>query len=663
MTVLRQNRRWLLFPVDSLLLAVAFYLSWVLCFDGFYPQKWAVFLGWDEYLTILFLQLLSAMGAFLFLGIYRNLWAYASLHDVYQIIKATLLSALLGITVLWFYNRMENFPRSAFILEYILLFLFLGFRSFSWRMMREFKSYHRSKSNKKSKRTLLIGKQDSISHLIRELRTTKLGYSPIVLLDETVEHTKAYIQGLPVIGGKIGNDKKLRDIFQKYSIEQVILTEKISGEKMRLIYRTCEANGIHCKTLPSLEKILNGSGSVINALREIQIEDLLGRDAIQLKTKEIHRAIKGQTILVTGAGGSIASELCRQLLEYEPGALVLLELSENALYEIDHELRNKSNISTHGNRNFRFTSILGSIQDEETVQRIFYENDIQLIFHCAACKHVPLMEFNPKEAIRNNLLGTVKLAKAAQNAGVEKFVMLSTDKAVNPSNIMGATKRIAELYIQNLARASDTRFLSVRFGNVLGSSGSVVPLFSKQIAMGGPVTITHPEITRYFMTIPESVGLVIQAGVMGKGGEVFVLDMGEPVKIKELAEDMIRFSGLRPHQDISFEYIGLRPGEKLFEELFLEEEGRKDTAHEKIGVVMGRSLNLETLTKQILELDEVLAENNRNKLDAAISRIIPEYRRAYYSREGNFDKENFKENFKENVHSRPRDASVKSRIG
>ena len=617
---LRTNRRWLLLPLDCALLSLAFYFAWALRFDSLFPSQWSSFPGWKGYSILLSLHLFGAFIAFSLIGIYRNLWAYASLHDIYQITKVTLFTALLGVATSWLYNRMENFPRSTLVFQYVLFFLFLGFRSFSWRIVRELRLFS---AKKKGKLTLLIGTGLASNYLMRELKNNDLDYIPRALIDPDSKHTKAFIDGVPVLE----DIEKLNEILENYNIEQVILTAKLEKSQLRFVYHACESRGISCKTLPSLTDILERpqDTSIGQALREIQLEDLLGRDAVHLQDSDIRNALEKQTILVTGAGGSIGRELCRQLIAYRPAALILLELAENALYQIDYELRNSRSTAPLP----RIASFVGSICDERVLQKIFYQNDIQTVFHCAAYKHVPLMELNPEQAIRNNIVGTVSLAQAAHRAGVERFVMLSTDKAVNPANIMGASKRIAELYVQNLARSSDTRFISVRFGNVLGSQGSVVPLFTKQIEAGGPVTITHPEITRYFMTIPEAVGLVIQAGVMGRGGEIFILDMGEAVKIKELAEDMIRFAGLQPYKDIRIQYTGLRPGEKLFEELLLEEEKKEATRHKKIYVAMGRNLNLATLKEQIENLSKNLEQSDRNTLDTAISSIIPEYRPAH----------------------------------
>jgi FlaA1/EpsC-like NDP-sugar epimerase len=313
------------------------------------------------------------------------------------------------------------------------------------------------------------------------------------------------------------------------------------------------------------------------------------------------------------------------LIQYQPAAMILMELAETPLYEVDYVLRNMG----EGTKGTSIVSVIGDVRNAETLKQLFRNYDIQVVFHCAAYKHVPMMELNPGEAVLNNVLGTVQVANASRDAGVERFVMISTDKAVNPVNIMGATKRVAELYIQNLARTTDTHYITVRFGNVLGSNGSVIPLFQKQISEGGPVTVTHPEIIRYFMTIPEAAGLVVQAGVMGMEGEIFILDMGEPVKIKDLAEDVIRFAGLVPYKDIEIRYIGLRPGEKLFEELLLDGEGIQPTRHKKIHIALARNINLKTLIAQIERLCHAARANDRTNMDAVMAEILPEYRPVY----------------------------------
>ncbi len=498
------------------------------------------------------------------------------------------------------------------------MFLLLSFRCFRWRFVRDIILFRTFRTGK---RTLLIGAGLAGGRLVREIRMgTDYQMNPVGYLDSNPAKMGGTLEGLPVIGKLSDLDARLEEL----DVEEVIITEKLSGSIVRTIYRSCEARGISCKTLPPLRELLSRP-HIGNSLRNISLEELLGRDVVNLETEDIRSALHGKTILVTGAGGSIGSEVCRQLIQYQPSAMVLMEVAETPLYEIDYELRNTDG----GRKNTRIVSVIGDIRDEDTVQQLFSDYDIQVVFHCAAYKHVPMMELNPGEAVLNNVLGTVRVANASRDAGVERFVMISTDKAVNPVNIMGATKRAAELYIQNLARTPDTKYITVRFGNVLGSNGSVIPLFQKQIAEGGPVTVTHPDIIRYFMTIPEAAGLVVQAGVMGQEGEIFILDMGEPVKIKDLAEDVIRFAGLVPHKDVEIRYIGLRPGEKLFEELLLDGEGIQPTRHKKIHIAMSRNVNLSTLQSQIARLGQAARNGDRPAMDSIMAAILPEYRPVY----------------------------------
>ena len=614
MFFIKKNKRWLILPIDCFFVSLAYYLSWVLRFDEFIPTSWALFPGWHSYLFIFQIHLSTAIFSFIFMRLYHSLWAYASIHDIYQIGKATLLSSLLGVTLTWLYNRMENIPRSTFVVQYILVFLLLSLRSFSWRILRELKFFH---LRNQGPITLLIGINSSTNYFVRELRASK-DISIVALLYTKENYPKSYIQSIPVLSGL----SHLEDILENYKIQQVILTIKLNPKQIRDVYHLCEEKNIQCKTLPPFKEIISHKKDVFDSLRKIQLEDLLGRKSIHLETSNIESTLKGKNIFVSGAGGSIGRELCKQVLSYQPETIILFDISETALYEIDRELRNFHQQIY----NTRIVNYIGDIKNLDLLQKIFYENDIQFVFHCAAYKHVPLMEIHPEQAISNNVTGTIHLAQVAQRAGIERFVMLSTDKAVNPANIMGASKRIAELYIQTLSRGNDTHFMSVRFGNVLGSQGSVIPLFKEQITLGGPVTVTHSEITRYFMTISEAVGLVIQAGIMGEGSEIFILDMGEPVKINDLAKDMILFAGLKPNIDIQIQYIGLRPGEKLIEELIMLKEEKLATKHKKIFKTYGQNLNLQTLISQIDDLIKSLGKGERHLIDTKISNIIPEYR-------------------------------------
>lgn len=615
-----RGKRFFVLPLDLLLAGLAYHLAGVFRFDGFYPASWgAGFPGWTEYIRILLLVVATKGVLFGLMGLYRSLWAYASLHDLFSILKTTVLASLATVAVLLFYNRLEGISRSVLILDGILLFLFLCFRSFSWRIFRDILFV---RFLEKGQRSLLVGAGLGASRLIAEFRADGSHDRRVVgILDVAGDKVGASMQGVTVLGTL----ERIQTIAEAVQAEEVIITSELTGAQTRHLYRACEEMGIPCRKLPPLMEMLSRP-DVSRAVRDISLEDLLGRDEVRLETQSILEALRNKTILVTGAGGSIGSEVSRQVLRFNPGALLLLDNAETPLYEIDYEIRNTR---AEGQHLPQVSSLIGDVRDAAQMKRLFAEHDIHTVFHCAAYKHVPMMELNPAQAVMNNIIGTVVLSNAARDAGVDRFVMISTDKAVNPVNIMGATKRVAEIYIQNLARTADTKFVTVRFGNVLGSNGSVIPLFSKQIASGGPLTVTHPEIIRYFMTIPEAAGLVVQAGVMGKGGEIFILDMGEPVKIKDLAEDMIRFAGLVPHKDIEIRYVGLRPGEKLFEELLLDGEGTQATHHDKIHIAMSRMVNLSTLAEQIDRLRKAAERDDRAAVDECIASILPEYRPVY----------------------------------
>ena len=605
--------RYFILPLDLFLITASYLTAQALKFDSFHPEDW----GFDSNLELsklLFILLVSKGTVFVLMGLYKSVWIYASLHDLYLILKTSIISSLVFISILIFYNRLIGISRSALFMDGVILFIALSFRSFSWRIFRDILVPKLFKHNKKA---LIIGAGETANHLARELRSnpSSLSIRPVGFVDDNPNKIGANIQGIPVLG-RIG---ELEKITQELGIDTVIIGTKIKGSRLREIYRFCEGKGIHCKTLPTLPELLS-KPDLGNSIRDLNIEDLLGRDVVSLENEDIKKMLEGKNILITGAGGSIGCEVTKQLIRYNPAVLVLFDQGETPLYEIDHEL--KEMLAGKITKNI---AIIGDIRNKAVLDKTMRDYNIQVVFHCAAYKHVPMMELNPGEAILNNIFGTINTATAARDAGVEKFVMISTDKAVNPANIMGATKRIAEIYIQNLARSTNTKYITVRFGNVLGSNGSVIPLFKKQIELGGPLTVTHPEIIRYFMTIPEAAGLVIQAGAMGQEGEIFILDMGEPVKIADLAEDMIRLAGLVPGEDIKIQYIGLRPGEKLYEELLLKEEGIQPTRHAKIYIAMSSSLNLDTLTNMLEELKLAAIDNERSKIDKIIGRILPEY--------------------------------------
>lgn len=603
------NKRYLVFPIDVVLMALSYFLAHVIRYED------SQFFLKEHFFITMGLVVTSRSIVFLFSGIYKSLWAYASLHDLIELIKFTLLSSLVSAVVVLFYNRFEAHSRMVLVLDGLILLGFLSLRSLSWRMFRE---NFRPHSYYQGKNTLLIGVDKMAISLLADLRDHReLELRPIGFLDDETHKHGGEIQKLPILG----SIESLPDWLVKKRIESVIIAKPtLSSKKISFIREVCNAHNVDLRILPSVTEIFSETISEkYTLLRKVQVEDLLGREPVVLEIEPIKDYLSGHVILVSGAGGSIGSEICRQIAQFKPSRLILLEIAETPLYEIDYELRKKY-------PNLELVSLIGDVKNLSRLNSIFMEHRPSVVFHCAAYKHVPLMELNPSEAVLNNVLGTKNIADISKLSGVEKFVLISTDKAVNPVNIMGASKRAAELYLQSISPNSKTRFIMVRFGNVLGSNGSVIPRFQAQIQKGGPLTVTHPDVVRYFMTIPEASQLVLQAGSMGEEGEIFILDMGEPVKILELAEEMIRLSGLLPYKDIDIQFSGLRPGEKLYEELLLDLEGLKPTHHPKIRIaaVSGIKNHLVFLNK----LSQLFSLANANKNDDIyhlFKEIIPEY--------------------------------------
>ena len=526
-----------------------------------------------EYLEPALLALpviLAVEGAvFWLLGLYRGVWRFASLPDLERILKAVLAGTLLSLLALFVINRLEGVPRSVPVLFALLQLLLLGGPRVAYRWLKDHRLDLRA-----GKRVLIVGAGRAGEMLVRDLlRDRSHAFIPEGFVDDTPRRVGSEVQGVPVIG----TTDRIPELVQERAVELILLAiPSATSQQMQVIVELCEEAAVPFRTVPPLASLMAGQVS-IQELRPVAIEDLLGRESVTLDWDGIRTGLAGRRILVTGAGGSIGSELCRQIARIGPAELVLFDNCEYNLYRIDAELRRQFDglaLGTH----------LGDVTDPLAVASVFRERKPEVVFHAAAYKHVPLLEEQVREAVRNNVIGTQRVAEAAVAHGTGRFVLISTDKAVNPNNVMGATKRIGELYCQSLASASTTSFAAVRFGNVLGSAGSVVPLFREQIAAGGPVTVTDPEIERFFMTIPEACQLILQSAVFGAGGEVFVLDMGDPVKIRYLAEQMIRLSGKRPEVDIPIRYVGLRPGEKLYEELFYAAEDLHATPHPKIRV-------------------------------------------------------------------------------
>jgi len=512
-------------------------------------------------------------------GLYRGIWRFASLPDLKRIMLAVGLAALLIPLVLILFRVSAVVPRSVLILDPLLLVILMGGSRLAYRGWKE----HRLASvlHPSSRPVLVVGAGSAADFLLRELARSPAGFHVVGLLDDSRIKQGRLVQGIPVLGALDSVVQHAR----KMEVEDIVLALPSAAHEVRKrITQLCAEAGLNVLTVPSIEDLVAGRVSV-STLRRIELDDLLGRDAVALDDSGLHQLLTGQVVMVTGAGGSIGSELCRQIARFAPARLVLFEQSELALYAMEQELPQRF-------PGLQIALLIGDVKNAVWVNRVMAEQRPAVVFHAAAYKHVPLMENgNAWEAVKNNVLGTQVVAAAAQENGVAKFVMISTDKAVNPTNVMGATKRLAEMACQAMQRPSGTRFVSVRFGNVLGSSGSVIPKFQQQIAAGGPVTVTHPEITRYFMSIPEAAQLVLQAGLMGEGGEIFVLDMGEPVKIAELARLMIRLSGADAER-IRIEYSGLRPGEKLYEELLADDESTLPTPHPKLRVAKARAADV-----------------------------------------------------------------------
>jgi FlaA1/EpsC-like NDP-sugar epimerase len=558
-------------------------------------------------------NILITMVVFGLFHLYQTVWRYASEKNLMDNAFAVFLCALSQPLVFWILKiRMPiSYP---FMYGFFLLILTAGFR-FSYRIFIGISKRLMDRTNAKSRiNCMIIGAGSAGNLIIKEIESSQYIHKKVCcVIDDNPNCQGKLLRGIPIVGGR----EAIASSVKKYEIHEIIIAIPSAGRaQLKPIIQLCKETHCHLRLLPGMYQILNGDVNVTQ-LREVSIEDLLGRDAIEVNVQEIMSYVRGKTVLVTGAGGSIGSELCRQLAIHEPTKLLLLDISENGLYDIQQELIFHYPM-------LQIVTLVASICNERRLEQIFREYRPQIIYHAAAKKHVPLMEDNPNEAVRNNVFGTYTLAHMADTYQVERFVLISTDKAVNPTNVMGATKRICEMIIQDLNRTSTTIYTAVRFGNVLGSSGSVIPLFKKQIDEGGPVTITHPDIVRYFMTIPEAVSLVLQAGAYAQGGEIFVLDMGEPIRIVDLAKTLIQLSGYRVDEDISIKFIGLRPGEKLFEELFQQGEDLAKTPNKLIFI--GQSMEFDSVAFRA-QLDRLYERSQAESpsIREVLTQIVPGY--------------------------------------
>lgn len=605
------KRRFSVFFLDIILAGIALCLAFLLRFDFSIPPG-ELSLFWECLVVVLVVKPL----VFTSLGFYNSLWRYASLQDAIELLKGTLFSSILSVFTVFYIREFTPLPRSIFLLDGILIFILIAASRLIWRVYRETNIITKSSEGP---RTLIIGAGDAGSLLLKEIRRQpRQSYNVVGMVDDDHEKKGMKLHGVPVLGGT----EQLKSLILAHDIEDVIIAmPSASSASMRAIVASCKNANIKYKTLPSIGELIDGTLS-ISQIKNVEIEDLLGRDPVILDRAEIGHYLSGKRVLVTGAGGSIGSEICRQIIRFNPGKLILLDQAETPLYEVEKEL--VANFP-----DLLILPIIADIRDQEGIESLFEEFSPEVVFHTAAYKHVPMMEYNPAQAVLNNVFGSRIIADAAHRFHVSNCVMISTDKAVNPTNVMGATKRAAEMYVQALGLTSSTKFTTVRFGNVLGSNGSVIPLFKSQIAKGGPVTVTDKRVIRYFMTIPEATQLVLQAGCMAKTGNIMLLDMGEPVRILDLAEELIRLSGFIPYEQIDIVFTGLRPGEKLFEELLIEGEGILPTSHAKIKTLSPIEIDRTWIKSEMDTLFAAARANCLIDIIATLKRLIPEFKPAY----------------------------------
>lgn len=604
-----KGRMIVLFIVDILSIIIDAYLAIILRFklDGIWvPEEYMNSV--EHYMLI---NVITTVVIFLILNLYNRVWSYASVSEMFLIIGAAMLSTAFqafGFSMLYM-----PVPRSYYFFYFILLSITTLATRFSYRIFHTLRNGWK-KSTKHLRNTIVIGAGEAGNMIIKELKSSRyLNQRVVCVIDDNPSKKGKYIHGIRIIGGR----DMIQQAAEKYDAEEIILAiPSASTKDTRDILRICNLTECKLKILPGMYQLINDEVGVSN-LREVSIEDLLGRDTIDIDLESVGQYVRNKRILVTGGGGSIGSELCRQIASHNPKLLIIFDIYENNAYDIQQELVRKY-------PNLKLEVLIGSVRNTSRIESVmeYYRPDV--VFHAAAHKHVPLMEDSPNEAIKNNVFGTYKTARAADKFGVKKFVLISTDKAVNPTNIMGASKRLCEMIVQTFSKYSRTEYVIVRFGNVLGSNGSVIPLFKKQMEEGGPVTVTHPDVIRYFMTIPEAVSLVLQAGAYAHGGEIFVLDMGEPVKIADLAKNLIRLSGYTLGVNMEIKYTGLRPGEKLYEELLTKEEGLQKTANDLIFI--GKPLEFDEVhfLSQLRELEKAAMEESPD-IKEKVAGIISTY--------------------------------------
>lgn len=603
-------RTWIIVLTQVLIVVAAFALAFALRFDMNIPPRYAS--AFWAYLPAL---LIIKLVVFWKMGLFQGWWKYVSFADLVTLLKANLLAVVVFLVFTGFAQRMESLPRSVLVLDGVFCFILMGGVRFLARGMRENYFGMSTLGSRRGNRVLIYGAGEAGQAIVRQIRhNSNLEFAVVGYVDDDEKKRKQFFQGVPVLGK--GDD--LARLVQLHEVDEMIVA--IPSASRRELQKIAESGleaGVKCRTLPSIGELITGEVS-IQQVKDVDVQDILGREEVQLAPEKIFALLKGKKVLVTGAAGSIGSELCRQVGRFGPSELIFLDSAESPLFQIDRELAGSF-------PEMHREAFLCDIRNRTKIRHLFERIGPDVVFHAAAYKHVPIMEANPAEAVDNNVRGTKILVDAARDFGCSTFVLISTDKAVNPSSIMGATKRAAEMYVQSVSTTREQAFLAVRFGNVLESAGSVVPIFKDQIKKGGPVLVTHPEVSRYFMTIPEATQLVLQAASLGKGGEIFILDMGDPVKILDLAEKMIRLSGFVPYEDVDIAFSGLRPGEKLNEELYNNFEAQVRTSHQKISIISSTGKIANDFHGQFEDLYELVRHGSSDEIFVKMAEIVPEY--------------------------------------
>ena len=610
----RKLKILILLIVDFLLILVAYFLAFIfrLYLDNNSLNEIIIYFK-EHIFKVIFFEIIYILSFYINKQ-YKSVWTLAGMDEVINGVIAVIIGITLTLGISLLSN--DRIPLMVNILAGIMILVLCNGVRIGWRVLRRAIKYTEIEKNKDFKNVLIVGAGSGGALVANEYKKhPNLGKKVVAFIDDDKQKLGTYVNGVKVLG----NRNNIIEVAKAKKVDEIIIAiSSIKEGVLKEIIECCKDAHIAVKIMPGVSEMIDGKFS-INKIRDVDVEDLLGRESIKLDYDGIADYLEGKIVLVTGGGGSIGSELCRQISKFNPKQLIIFDIYENNAYEIQNELK----------RTFPeldLVTLIGSVRDRNRLRQVYTKYSPNVVFHAAAHKHVPLMEVSPEEAIKNNVVGTFNTAEFANSYGVEKFVLISTDKAVNPTNIMGATKRMCEMIVQAFNKVSDTEYVAVRFGNVLGSNGSVIPLFKKQIAAGGPVTLTHKDITRYFMTIPEASQLVLQAGAYAEGGEIFVLDMGKPVKIYDLAENLIKLSGYEPHKDIKIEITGLRPGEKLYEELLMNEEGLTETKHEKIFIGKPGEFEIDDIARKTEELLKYATKGSKVRLKKQLKMVVDTFR-------------------------------------